>query len=219
MKEKDIRLEVSHALQWYGYWPYHHQDGRNHVFFCSYCRRKNFQLITPEIKGRPDLEARHPLHPTIFIEVKSIRKEENSFRMDKIRIEQVDYLDRWCKLGGQAYFAIGKIVPMGTKTKIHSIMVIPWDVFRERTIAIDITTPIPYDWELYKNKPSIRMTSLVEVFPEDKYHMWKTQTGWQLSSGHPIGGISELVETPYFLQKGEAQEDEVREQVQESEED
>src|SRR5688572_7396499 len=178
MNESDVRLAVTHALQWHGYWPFHHQDGRLH-----FCKHGHPVLATPEIKGRPDIEARHPKHPTVFIEVKAITKDAKSFAFSQIEPEQREYLSNWTNEGGSAYLAIGKIVPHGTKSKIGSIWVFPWPYWLE--VESQYQKSIAFSWGLYEKRPLDWQTrgSIRELRPI--FEMMKTkEEDWQFFPSH-----------------------------------
>jgi hypothetical protein len=192
MKESDIRLALHHALQWRGYWPYHHQDAR----YCPRCHA----IITPEVVGRPDTEARHPAFPTALIEVKAVKSTEKSFAFDAITPEQREYLSSWANEGGESYICLGKIVPMGSKEKIHQILVIPWLEWLEIEDAHDKS--IPWDYGLYEKQPSLpRQNDLMSlIYPA--WELVRNANDWHLQRGHPLSVCRE-VEVPFYKRNQE----------------
>lgn len=186
MNEADVRLQISHALQWHGHWPRHSQDGR----------MINGVLFTPEIKGLPDIETRHPKFPNELIEVKVVKRDDKAFSFNQIEKEQREYLDNWLEAGGKCYLAIGKIVPMGSKSKIHSIAVFTWLLWKviEQN---SLYKSIPYSWELYDKKPAEweKIADIVS-FPSE-YFLWKAGSDWRFDRRHPLA-IPPLVQVPFF---------------------
>jgi hypothetical protein len=187
MKESDVRLQLHHALQWLGYWPYHHQDAR----YCPKCH----SIITPEIKGRPDTEARHPRFPTALIEVKVCKL---SFPFSDITLEQREYLNAWSVEGGRGYLCLGLIVPYGTRTTIRDIIVVPWVFWLEQEIYYKERSfqSVPWDRTLYKRAFSTDIKDLTESIPS-QYFLKRIGNEWHFESEHPLVVQGEI-NNPFF---------------------
>lgn len=212
MNESDVRREIDHALQWYGYWPEHNQDGRRY-----FCMHGHPIIVTAERKGYADLRAEHPwAKPVSHIEVKIVGKNEKAFRFDQIEPEQRNRMNKWVAKGGQGYLAIGKIVPLGkTRSRIDSICVLPWNWYLEH-IEKGREKSIAWDWNLYQKRPATwdLRGSIVSFVP---FYYWLTKTedkDWQFSNAHSLvnGIVSESV--PYYRQPKERRADEVSESEQ-----
>ena len=197
MKEADIRLSLHHALQWRGWWPLHHQDGRKYP--CVHCGKWN--VITPDVRGRPDTEARHPKFPTAFIEVKMV--PGLSFAFNEITPEQHRYLTSWMNEGGQSYLCLGKIVTRGaTQTKIDSIMVIPWNTWLgvERAGG----KSVPYDFKYYQNDVRAEDMDLAHWISDFCY--LKLLLGeWHFQNEHPLA-VQPEIDVPFFKRSKEKNE-------------
>lgn len=205
MNEASIRVAIQHALQWHGYWPFHWQDGRMH-----FCKQGHPVLATPEIKGRPDIEARHPKYPTAFIEVKAIAQDTKSFAFSQIEPEQREYMNSWTAEGGQAYLAIGKIVPHGTKSKIGAIWVFPWLAWLD--VESRYEKSIAYSWGLYEKRPKdwMHRGSIVQLNPA--FEMMKTKDeDWQFFPGHWLA-TPKKVAIPFY--RKEKIRDEISKSIQ-----
>lgn len=204
MKESDIRLAVSHALQWQGFRPLHWNDGRSIPVRCPFCQKWHSAVVTPEIKGRPDLLGIHPAPPreNLFIEVKDVPADKKSFALAEISIEQVQYLDGFWAEGGAAFLVIGKIVPLGKKTRIDSILCVPWLLWNQRTDQYEKS--IAWDWDLYVKLPVLQKKSMLQLFPEEQWWLRKEDKHWRFHPDHPIRKMGEDVTLPYYLrEKGE----------------
>lgn len=201
MNEADVRLIVSHALQWQGMWSFHWNDGRVIPAMCPYCKKWHSITVTPEIKGRPDLLGIHPSPPreNLFIEVKDVPANAKSFALAEISVEQSQYLDAFWANGGAAFLAIGKIVPMGSKTRILAILCVPWYLWNQRTEIYEKS--IAWDWALYQRKPVVQKQSMIELFPEQKYWLGKENGHWRFHPDHPIRKMGADVELPFYLRE------------------
>lgn len=188
MNETSIRTAIQHALQYRGYWPFHHQDARP----CPKCHT----IITPPIKGRPDIESRHPKFPTVLIEVKDCK--ELAFPFAEIEPEQRAYLTAWMEAGGASYLALGKIVPMGSKTTIHSIYVVLWDDWLEFERYSGGKSAV-YDFALYQNKVRIDEKSIVDNF-SSRYRLFGASNNWHFQDEHSLA-VQPEVQTPFFLSR------------------
>ena len=184
MNEASIRLQLHHALQWLGYWPYHHQDAR----YCPRCHN----IITPEVIGRPDTEARHPTHPTVLIEVKAVKGL--AFPFSEITPEQRKYLSSWENEEGKSYLCLGKIVPIGSKTRIDSIVVIPWRMWLDVEKIFDKS--VPYDRLYYTNKLRSNESTIVELF-DLKYFIEKIDGQPHFRQEHPLF-VQPEVSVPFY---------------------
>lgn len=186
MNESDVRLRLHHALQYRGYWPLHHRDG----FPCPKCGT----IQVPPIKGRPDTEARHTKFPIAMIEVKALGIDDLAFAFKEISEDQRKYLTAWMNEGGQSYLCLGKIVPLGSKTSIHSIWVIPWDQWLD--IEKHTEKSIIYDRSFYTNNVRPGEHSVTDVVP-DKYKLFGAGLDWHFQNEHPLA-VQPEVEMPFF---------------------
>lgn len=194
MNEADIRLAVSHALQWHGWWPQHVQDGRLH-----FCAQGHPVLVTAERKGYPDIRAEHPRFEMAHIEVKAIAKNKKSFAKSQIEPEQRNYLNKWTSQGGAGYLAIGKIEPMGSRSTIGGIWVFPWSYWCELETTFEKS--IAYDWDLYEKRPEKWERTDSIVWQASSYQLFKSKTDdWQFMKSHPLAAPKK-VEVPYFKQE------------------
>lgn len=189
MKEASIRLQLHHALMWLGYWPLHHRDG----FRCPKCGT----IQVPPIVGRPDTEARHPRFPTALIEVKAVK--ELAFAFSEITIEQREYLSSWSKEHGESYLCLGKIVPMGTKTKIDSIVVIPWQMWLVEEANHEKS--VPYDRLYYKNELRSEESTIVGTF-DPRFFLEKRDGDPHFKADHPLA-VCQEVEVPFYKRSKE----------------
>lgn len=195
MNEASVRLALHHALQWRGYWPKHDSDGRKYPVPCVKCHRVNWLMVTPEIKGLPDTNGRHPRFPSPLIEVKAVKATERSFAFNSITPEQREYLSAWAKEGGGSYLCLGKIVPMGSKEKIRQILVIPWLEWLK--IEDNYDKSIPWDYALYEKQPSLPRQSDLMSLVFSWWHLVRTANEWHFPDDHPLSVIPEI-ETPFF---------------------
>lgn len=206
MNESDIRLAVSHALQWHGWWTPPIQDGRMY-----FCKEGHPVLVKADRKGYPDIRAEHPVYPLAHIEVKAIGKDAKSFAFAQIEPEQRNYLTKWSDKGGAAYLAIGKIVPSGSKSKIGGIWVFPWHHWLN--VESRYQKSIAYSWGLYEKRPLDweKRGSIIEL--QDFCELEKTEEGWQFHPAHWLA-FPPKVEIPYYKQeKVRADEVSKREQI------
>ena len=189
MKESDVRLHLHHALQWRGWSPFHHTDGRK----CPHC----YRTILPTVAGRADTIAKHytVTAPDSYIEVKDCK--DTAFAFSEISEDQRKFLSA----KGSSYICIGRIVPMGTKTTIHSIYVIPWDLWKKMEEEITLLLQdrsVPYDYQLYTNRVAARGPDLVTRF--SKYALEKRDGNWHFKDDHPLAVQGEI-ETPHFMRE------------------
>jgi hypothetical protein len=195
MKEKDIREKgLNHALMWRNWRPLHWQDGR--AYPCQHCHKTN--ILTPQHPGRSDTLAIRG-DASAFIEVKDCK--EKAFAFSEISSDQRKYLDDAAKDDIPTYICIGKIVPMGSKERIHSIYVIPWKkwvLMETEMILILESGSIPYDYSLYEKKPAVRCSDLVTRFKE--YALEYRDGDWHFPDIHPLA-VQPEVEVPWHMRK------------------
>lgn len=196
MKEADVRLKLHHALQFLQYWPKHDQDARKYPVTCQRCHHVNWFTVTPEIKGLPDTNGRHPRFPSPLIEVKVVKSDEQSFAFSSISSEQRKYLTSWAAEGGGAYICIGKIVPADTKEKIREILVIPWDSW---IVCVEETheKSIPWDYELYETLPSLPRPSDLKSIVFDQWYLTQNGSDWHFKPEHPLY-VQPEIDVPFY---------------------
>ena len=167
MNEGDVRLEVYHSLQGYGYWPLHGRD----AILCPRCGAK----ILPQVAGRPDLLVLDPIGKTLVCEVKAVNVEKAlSFAFSLIEDDQRRWLNAWKDHQGQGYLALGTI---GERPR--RLWVVPWSewITLEEQMKLGSFTSIPVDLTLYKKvSKAIPSFSICDLF-DGLYSLdWVTDT-------------------------------------------
>ena len=120
-----------------------------------------------------------------------MRPNNVSFPMNEIDDDQRRYLDNIVREGGDAYLGFGVIRWLGEnkkKSKVMDAYVIPWLFWKrieEYYQALEQAS-IPYDWELYTNKPAHwgSFMSLKEVL-EDSHECPIVETKIIKTDGYP----------------------------------
>lgn len=153
MNEADVRREVYHSLQGYGYWPLHGRD----AIICPHCGWK----VTPAVAGRPDLLILDPVSCTKVMEVKVVDISKSlSFAFSQLEPDQRRWIEAWYQHEGLAYLTIGTI-----NESPRRIWVIPWVVWRSvESIEQEQEghTCMPVDLSLYKKIPDKTMVVSLE---------------------------------------------------------
>jgi hypothetical protein len=140
MNEGDVRLEVYHSLQGYGYWPLHGRD----AILCPRCGAK----ILPQVAGRPDLLVLDPIGKTLVCEVKIVDLDKAlSFAFTQVEDDQRRWLNAWTQHSGYGYLAIGTV-----NERPRRLWVIPWTFWSalEADLIDGGFGSIPVDLSLYK---------------------------------------------------------------------
>lgn len=186
MEEADVRREIYHSLQGYGYWPIHGRD----AIICGRCGNK----MLPAVAGRPDILILNPTGVTKVMEVKVVDVERAlSFAFSQIEDDQRRWMNAWVDVLGAAYIAIGTVNEFPRRT-----WVIPWKVWvaYEAQELADGRTYMPVDLSLYKKIPekglvysleylggNFKMVRILgDKIEGDKF----TGAHWDFPGGHPI---------------------------------
>lgn len=166
MDEGDVRLEVYHSLQGYGYWPIHGRD----AILCPRCGSK----ILPAVAGRPDLLVLSPVGTMAVMEVKVVNIEKAlSFAFTQIEDDQRRWMNAWTEHLGNAYLALGTV---GERPR--RLWVILWDTWRsiEADLRAEGFTNIPIDLSLYKHISKAVPTLAVNAMDSECGMRWVTDT-------------------------------------------
>jgi hypothetical protein len=176
MNEADVRRKVYRLLRDLGYWPITQTDAS----VCPKCHT----VIRPPI-GRPDILALHPTARSVVVEVKSLRRTETSFPLDRVTPEQHKWLDRWEEAGGLGYLAPGVLRQHGSKDYLDGLWLVDWAAWK---VAEGLVSPIQNSIPLMAKKGMRRELQEQQLDMLTLLQHWDLHgrmTGrWQLPDGH-----------------------------------
>lgn len=192
MQESDVMTATRHALMSRGYWPYHPTDGIQ----CPKCHTR----IVPPSKGRPDLSVLHPAGSSAVCEVKDVNhaKGANALYFKEISAEQREWLDAWDAASGSegpgAFLSVGLIMPLGRKTTLTDVWVIPWGIWKRIECEWESygQSGVGINPDLYKRKPDVpRELYLDQYLYLDMYRIQRFvepdgRPGWTMQEKHPL---------------------------------